>query len=69
MICSTADGEPLWAKLRPSSATANDIADHLEVLDAAVGVLPETDAAGQLGVRVGCVPTGRSAAVSREPHH
>ena len=46
MVCSTADGEPLWVKLRPGSAAANDIADHLEVLDAAVGVLPETDAAG-----------------------
>ena len=46
MICSTADGEPLWAKLRPGSATANDIADRLEVLDAAVGVLPPADAAG-----------------------
>ncbi len=46
MICSTADGEPLWIKLRPGNAAANDIADHLEVIDAAVGTLPEPDAAG-----------------------
>lgn len=46
MICSTADGEPLWAKLRPGNAAANDIADHLEVLDAAVQMLPPADAAG-----------------------
>ena len=46
MICSTADGEPLWAKLRPGNAAANDIADHIEVLDAAVSVLPAADAAG-----------------------
>ncbi len=46
MICSVADGEPLWVKLRPGNAAANDIADHLEVIDAAVGTLPEPDAAG-----------------------
>ena len=46
MICSTADGEPLWVKQRPGNAAANDIADHLEVLDAAVSMLPEPDAAG-----------------------
>lgn len=46
MICSTADGEPLWVKLRPGNAAANSIADHLEVLDAAVGMLPDADAAG-----------------------
>jgi len=46
MICSTADGEPLWIKQRPGNAAANDIADHLEVIDAAVGTLPEPDAAG-----------------------
>ena len=45
MICSTGDGEPLWAKLRPGNAAANDIADHIEVLDAAVSVLPAADAA------------------------
>ncbi|WP_419551746.1 transposase [Candidatus Poriferisodalis sp.] len=40
MICSTGDGEPLWAKLRPGDAAANDIVDHTEVLDAAISVLP-----------------------------
>ncbi len=46
MMCSTGDGEPLWAKLRPGNAAANDIADHIEVLDAAISVLPDADAAG-----------------------
>lgn len=46
MVCSTADGEPLWVKLRPGNAAANDISDHLEVIDAAVGMLPAADAAG-----------------------
>ena len=46
MICSTADGEPLWIKQRPGNAAANDIADHLEVIDAAVAMLPAPDAAG-----------------------
>ena len=45
MVCSTADGEPLWVKLRPGNAAANDIADHLEVIDATVGTLPEPDTA------------------------
>ena len=46
MVCSTADGEPLWVKLRPGNAAANDIADHLEVIDGAVSALAERDAAG-----------------------
>jgi len=46
MVCSTADGEPLWVKLRPNNAAANDISDHLEVIDAAVETLPAADAAG-----------------------
>ena len=46
MICSTADGEPLWIKQRPGNAAANDIADHLEVIDAAVAMLRGPDAAG-----------------------
>ena len=46
MVCSTADGEPLWVKLRPGNAAANDIADHLEVLDTAAAMLPPADAAG-----------------------
>ncbi|MDE0321622.1 MAG: transposase [Acidimicrobiaceae bacterium] len=47
MICSAADGEPLWARLRPGNAAANDIAGHLEVLGAAVQMLPPADAAGR----------------------
>ena len=46
MICSTAQGEPLWLKQRPGNAAANHIGDHLEVLDAAVAMLPAPDAAG-----------------------
>ena len=46
MVCSTAGGEPLWGMLRPGNAAANSIADHLRVLDNAVSVLPESDAAG-----------------------
>ncbi len=46
MVCSTADGEALWVKQRPGNAAANSISDHLEVLDAAVAVLPRADAAG-----------------------
>ena len=46
MVCSVAGGEPLWIKQRPGNAAANDIADHLEVIDAAVSALPEADAAG-----------------------
>ncbi len=70
MICSVADGEPLWVKQRPGNAAANDIADHLEVIDAAVAALPGPDAAGHrpggdlverpLVVRIdaaGCSPT------------
>lgn len=46
MVCSTADGEPLWGMLRSGNAAANSIADHLCVLDGAIGVLPARDAAG-----------------------
>ena len=46
MICSTADGDPLWIKQRPGNAAANDIADRLEVIDAAVAMLRRPDAAG-----------------------
>ena len=46
MVWATADGEPLWVKQRAGNAAANDIADHLEVIDAAVSMLPEPDAAG-----------------------
>ena len=46
MVCSTTDGEPLWGMLRPGNAAANSIADHLCVLDRAISMLPERDAAG-----------------------
>ncbi|WP_420625005.1 transposase [Candidatus Poriferisodalis sp.] len=46
MICSTAEGEPMWVRQRPGNAAANHIADHLEVLDAAVAMLPAPDAVG-----------------------
>ncbi|MCP3939250.1 MAG: IS1380 family transposase [Actinomycetia bacterium] len=47
-IYCTADatGETLGVVLRPGNATANDIADHVEVLDQAIGGLPEPIAAG-----------------------
>ncbi len=41
-----ATGETLAVKLRPGNATANNIADHVEVLDQAIASLPETIAAG-----------------------
>ena len=46
MLCSTVGGEPLWVKLRPGNAAANNIADHLEVLDRSIGPLPDAFAAG-----------------------
>jgi hypothetical protein len=47
MLCfADATGEALAAMLRPGGAGANNIADHLAVLDAAVGQLPGEIAAG-----------------------
>ena len=46
MLCSAGDGEPLWVKLRPGNAAANNIADRLEVLDRSIGGLREAFAAG-----------------------
>ena len=46
MLCATSDGEPLSIMLRPGNAAANNIADHIDVLDAAVAQLPEAVAAG-----------------------
>lgn len=41
MFCfADATGEALAAMLRPGNATANDAADHLSVLDTAIGQLP-----------------------------
>lgn len=47
-IYCTADatGETLGVKLRPGNAGANNIADHVEVLDQAIAGLPEQVAAG-----------------------
>ena len=45
-IPSTEAGEPLSIMLRPGNAAANNIADHIDVLDAAVEQLPEAVAAG-----------------------
>lgn len=41
-----ATGEALAVKLRPGNAGANDLADHIEVLDAAIAQLPAAIAAG-----------------------
>lgn len=41
-----ATGETLSVRLRPGNAGANDIADHVAVLDEAIGSLPEEIAAG-----------------------
>ena len=46
MLCATEDGEPLSIMLRRGNAAANNIADHIDVLDAAVEQLPEAVAAG-----------------------
>ena len=46
MLCATSDGEPLSIMLRPGNAAANNIADHIDVLDAAIEQLPEAVAAG-----------------------
>lgn len=47
IYCSAdATGETLAVRLRPGNAGANDIADHVGVLDAAVAGLPEQIAAG-----------------------
>src|SRR5438445_2098285 len=47
MFCfADATGETLAALLRPGNATANDAADHLTVLDNAIGQLPAEIASG-----------------------
>lgn len=79
MVCSTADGEPLRIKLRAGNAAANDIADHLEAIDAAVGVLPAADAAGHRSraqvadladlADLSGWPAGTRLVVRREPRH
>ena len=46
MLCATSEGETLSVRLRPGNAAANSIADHIEVLDAAIEQLPGQVAAG-----------------------
>ncbi|WP_419924740.1 IS1380 family transposase [Candidatus Poriferisocius sp.] len=46
MLCATSEGEPLSIKLRAGNAAANDICDHIEVLDAAIAQLPAAVAGG-----------------------
>ena len=46
MLCATDAGEPLSIKLRAGNAAANDICDHIEVLDAAIAQLPAAVAGG-----------------------
>ena len=46
MLCATSDGEPLWIVQRPGNAAANNISDHLEVLDGAIAQLPAAVASG-----------------------
>ena len=46
MLCATSDGEPLSIMLRRGNAAANNIADHIDVLDAAIEQLPGAVAAG-----------------------
>ena len=45
MLCAT-DGEPLSVMLRRGNAAADSITDHIEVLDAAMELLPAAAAAG-----------------------
>jgi Transposase DDE domain group 1 len=55
MFCfADATGETLASLLRPGNAAANDAADHLTVLDAAIDQLPDQVAAGH---RVGDEPS------------
>ncbi|WP_423918550.1 IS1380 family transposase [Candidatus Poriferisodalis sp.] len=46
MLCATGDGEPLWIAQRPGNAAANNIANHLEVLDGAIAQPPAAVASG-----------------------
>ena len=46
MLCATDAGEPLSIKLRAGNAAANNICDHIEVLDAAIAQLPAAVARG-----------------------
>ena len=46
LLCFSDDGDALAAVLRPGNAAANNIDDHIAVLDAAIGRLPAEVAAG-----------------------
>ncbi len=46
LLCFSDDGDALAAMLRPGNAAANNIEDHIAVLDAAIGRLPAEVAAG-----------------------
>ena len=46
LLCFSDDGDALAAELRPGNAAANNIDDHIAVLDAAIGRLPAEVAAG-----------------------
>ena len=46
LLCFSDDGDALGAVLRPGNAAANNIDDHIALLDAAIGRLPEAVAAG-----------------------
>ena len=48
LLCFSDDGDALGAVLRPGNAAANSIDDHIALLDAAIGRLPEAVAAGHL---------------------
>ena len=46
LLCFSEDGDALGAVLRPGNAAANNIDDHIALLDAAIGRLPGEVAAG-----------------------
>ena len=48
LLCFSDDGDALGAVLRPGNAAANNIDDHIALLDAAIGRLPAEAAAGHL---------------------
>ena len=58
LLCFSDDGDALGAVLRPGNAAANNIDDHIALLDAAIGRLPAEAAAGHL-------PGGDAALVAR----
>ena len=50
LVCFSSDGDALTVVLRPGNAAANNIDDHIDLLDAAIGRLP---AAVYVGHRAG----------------